>query len=95
MGVVLGADFFGHRLLDAPVPPDRRPRIIESIGVLGPDGDFQRLAALGQLPALGDVQLIGVRRAVIDGAALEGGVRRAGVDQLAALLGKLRQRRVR
>ena len=64
MLVVLGADFFEHLLLHPPISPDRRPGLIESVGILHPDVHFQHLTAVGQFPALRDVELLGVRRAV-------------------------------
>ena len=52
-------------LLHAAERLNRGPRRVEGLRVLDAERHLQRLAAVGQAPALGDVQLFGVRRAVI------------------------------
>jgi hypothetical protein len=60
MLVVLGADFFVHRTLNAMIDLHHRPWRVESIRIVERDVHLHRLAALDQLKALDDVQLIGV-----------------------------------
>src|SRR5271168_4339245 len=59
MLVVLGTDVFGHLLLHASVPPLARPGLIERVRVVDREGHFEHLVAVGQSPALDDVQLFG------------------------------------
>jgi len=65
--VVVGfADVLDQRAaIDPPPMLDRRPRHVEGARIVDRDGYLQRLAAVGHLEALDDVNLVGVRRAVI------------------------------
>src|SRR5438046_3094497 len=63
MLVVLGTDFLVHLPLDAIVTLHHRPRRIEGIRVLEGDVNLHLLAAVDQLEALDDMQLVGMRRA--------------------------------
>src|SRR5258706_13739968 len=72
MLVVLGAGFLFERLLYAPKTPDCLPGLVVGIWIIDGHGDFEVLAFIDQLPALCDVQLLGVRRAVIVDKALGG-----------------------
>ncbi len=62
---ILGADLFPKLLLHAAERLHRRPRRVEGLRVLDAEPHLQGLAAVGQAPALGDVQLFRMRRAVI------------------------------
>src|SRR5215510_9534426 len=64
MSVALGADFFDIGLLHAPETPHRRPGLVEGVGIIDAELHFESLAVVDQLPALGDMQLFGMRRAV-------------------------------
>src|SRR5215831_9994961 len=65
MLVVLGTYLFEHGLPHAPVLPDCRPELIESIRIVHRIGHFELLAILNQFPAFHDVQLRAVRRAIV------------------------------
>src|SRR5579864_8277157 len=69
IAVVLGAHHFVERYLPRPVIDavtlDRVPRHGEGAGVLDPDFDFERPAAVREPESLDDMQLRRVRRAVI------------------------------
>src|SRR6266853_2256846 len=65
MLVVLGANFLCHGALNSIVALYHRPRRVESIRVLERNVHLHRLAAVDQLKALDDVQLVGMWRAEI------------------------------
>src|SRR5205085_8388995 len=63
--IILGADFFvGRRPLNPPVTMRRLPWRIEGVGIIHRDRHTERLV-VDQLPALHDVQLLGMWRAVV------------------------------
>src|SRR6516165_3110590 len=63
--VVLGADLLGNkRLLPALVAHTRRPWLVEGLGIVHRDTDLQPLSRIDRAPALHDMQLFGVRRAI-------------------------------
>jgi hypothetical protein len=64
--VVLGADIFftRYRPLYPSIAVDRLPWLMERIGIFYRECYFERLV-VDQLPALHDVQVFGVRRAVL------------------------------
>src|SRR5258706_13437075 len=51
--------------LHTPVTLNRRPRLVERLGIFHPDADFDHVAAVDQLPAFDDVKLLGMGRAVV------------------------------
>src|SRR5262245_61199601 len=61
LGVVLRADFLGHRALDAVVALRHGPRRVEGIRILERDVHLHRLAAVNQPEPFDDVQLLGMR----------------------------------
>src|SRR5882672_7657201 len=64
MLIVLRADVFGDLPLRTPVAPHPRPRLMEGVRIVHREGCFHHLAVVDYSPALYDVELVGVRRAV-------------------------------
>src|SRR5262245_4349026 len=76
--VVLGAGFFiNARPLDPAITVGGRPWLIEGVGIVNCKSDSKRLI-VHQLPALHDVQLLRMRRAIIVHVSLA--VQPDGVD---------------
>ena len=69
--VVFGANALRKVLvLNAPVAPHGSPGLIEDVRIIHRENHFHPLAAVDHSPALDDVQLFGVRRAVDVGGGL-------------------------
>src|SRR4051812_13005267 len=76
--VVLGARVLDQRLLLAGIALPRLPGPIESLRVVHADHHFQGVAVFDEPPALGDMQLAGMRRAISVDESL--GVLPNGID---------------
>src|ERR1700730_13380044 len=63
--IVLGADVLRQGPVHAIVLPQRLPGLVERVRVIDGHKDFQLLAVLDEPPAFGDMQLIGMRSAII------------------------------
>src|SRR5262245_51033298 len=78
--VVLGADCLDQRIGDLAPALDQIERLVERVGVVDLDERLDPVAVGRELDALGDVQLLGERRAeIIDVAVL--GLQPDGVDE--------------
>src|SRR5258708_40278200 len=85
MGVVLRTPPLPqNRRLYTPVTLNRRPRLVEGLGIFHSDADFDHVAAVDQLPAFDDVKLLSVRCAVVVDVGLV--VQPDGVDHECAVL---------
>jgi hypothetical protein len=62
--ISLGANLLAELSLRAPVAPQALPRLIIGVGIVDSHEHFQRVAIVDHPPALDDMELIGVRRAV-------------------------------
>src|SRR5207302_7958307 len=62
--VALGADLLEEFLPSSLTAHANRPRLIECVRIVHRNGDFQRLSRIDRVPALHDMQLFGVRRAI-------------------------------
>src|SRR5262245_19684947 len=62
--IALGTDLFISALLNEPVAPHPRPGFVERVGVFYSEDHLHSLSAVHNLPALGDAQLLAVRRPV-------------------------------
>src|SRR5580700_5779626 len=62
--ISLGANLLAELTLRAPVAPQALPRLIVGVGIVDGHEHFQRVAIVDHPPALDDVELVGVRRAV-------------------------------
>jgi hypothetical protein len=63
--VVLGANVLRQGAVHTIVLPQRLPGLVERTGVINGQEDFQLLASVDQPPAFRDVQLVGMRGAII------------------------------
>src|SRR5579871_6090549 len=62
--VVLGADHLKEWLFSPLIAYTSRPGLIEAVGIVHRNGVFQPLASIDRVPALHDMQFLGVRRAI-------------------------------
>src|SRR6516225_6483569 len=62
--IVLGANILFELLRHAPIAPHSGPRLVEGVRVLHREGCFHELVVVDHAPALDDMQLLGMRRAV-------------------------------